>query len=678
MADPAGNLTVSLGLPNRKDVQLPTGDTSPGISARPVGVALPGVATPDNTAALSLMRSLDIATDTAQSIGNDVLKEQREDEFKKGQAAMEANQVKFADAQAKGIIPQAANPWFIKGYQNQDGRVQGLDYYTQMRAAYDKSPAKGSDDPAAFQQFRTDFTKQYMNGLGTDKPGDWWDGFKVVSENADERLAHEHAQIATDAAVAKQATNTGSEINIILNSAKDPKLAADAINQLADKMKREGMTQEAFEKVAAEAVMAKAKLGDPKFLSTLDYIKAGGPDSAATLSSSPKVAMARADTEQWVIQKQRSAAEFAWAADNHAYAVNVTRPRAEEAYKHEQDSWTRQAATWTREDKARSLVTQIQTSILSDPESARANTGDLMKRLNDVDPVAARSTADFQEAYLTRSEHISADKEAPILAHLNEQMIQAAGNPAAQRQLMLDANQALSTRTLNRESVTNFLLDAQRFATFDPTITRKLQSPELNRVKEAAKGMLVDKINNPMGILFGPAQLDYLKLEQSINAAARKHLEAHPDATPDELSEVGTKALETGARALRIGSMWGDGGIGKIDTLGQQAVKSAQTLSALRPPDPTDPAAERPAPTVKPSVDPAEAVKHISLELKHAFLKEAAAAHNKGGTALLDYLKDFDAKMDIPGLGQTIIGEINSAREESERRAALKAAKEKK
>jgi hypothetical protein len=656
MADTS--LTMALGLPQRKDVTLPSaGDAIPSVSARPVSVALPGMAGVDTTAAQTLMRSLGVASDTLSGIGKDVLKEQRAEEFKRGQLAQQENQEKFADAQAKGVIPQAANPWFVKGYQNQDGRVQGLDYYTQIRAAYDKSPAKGSDDPAVYQQFVQDFTKQYMGGLGTDKPTDWWDGYNDVAANSQQRLAHEHAQLATEAAVAKQATNTGAELNIILNSAKDPKAAGEAINELAKKMRLEGMTDEAFQKVTGEAIIAKAKLGDPKFLSTLDYVKAGGADSAATLASNPRIAMAKADTEQWLIQKSRSAQEFAWSADNHDYQVNVVRPRAEEAYKHEQETWNRQSALWTRQDKSRSLTTQVQTAIFADPENSKANTKELLTKLNDVDPEAARSASQFQDAYLTRSEHVPANEEAPVIAKLNEDMIQAAGNPERQRQLMLDANDAFTKHKINRDTATNFLLDAQRFATFDPTISRKLQAPELNKVKDAAKGLLVDKKNNPMGILTGTAQVDYLNIERSINTAARKYLEAKPDATPDELAAEGTKALETAARALGKGSGVSGGSLGELDDLGRTATGAytrgqQQGNNAL---DPSNPNVKPADMSIQPIMDPVAAAQHLSPETRQAFLKAASEAYAKGGTALLDLINEYDAKLHIPGVGRAII-----------------------
>lgn len=610
------------------------------------------------SAAQSLMRALDVSTGNLDAFGQTYLKENREEQFKQGQMKAQESQEKFADAVAKGVIPATANPWFIKGYQNQDGRVQGLDYYTQMQAAYLKSPAKGNDDPAAYEKFSTDFKKQYMGALPTDRSSDWWGGFQQTAATADERMSRDHAENVQQAVIAKQATNTGAEINVILNSTKDPVEAAQRINALGDKMRLEGMPPAAYQEVAAQAVLAKAKLGDPNFLTALDHIKTSDGASGATLSSNPKVQMARVDVSQWLTDKARSATEFAWAADNHAYQVNVVRPRAEEAYKHEQDSWARSSATWGRQEQSRSLLSQIQAATIAHPETAYAETRPLLDKLSQVDPGSTEAASNFVKGYIGGTTTVAADVEAPVAAGFRDRIIRSAGDPAAQRALMLDINQAVTDKHLNRGTYNDLFIFSREMASYDPSYVKKLNSPELDGVKTAAKGMLTQKDQNPFGILYGKANSDYLHVVDAINNAALDYLKKKPDATAIELRQEGEKVLN----AL-MPTLVPQHEQGTFEQLGQKAQKAATAPPPTSLPVPQSKAANAPATT-----DKERDLGKLAPQFKTQLIKEAAAAYAQGPQAFQQYIMKHDEALGRPGITAAIIEEANKPRPTSTKR----------
>jgi hypothetical protein len=640
-----------IALSQRQDVSIPGMGlgAAPGVSSRAIPVALPGQPAPDTSAAQSLLRALDVSTGNLDAFGKTFLKEDREEQFKLGQMKQQESQQQFADAQAKGVIPQSANPWFIKGYQNQDGRVQGLDYYNQMQSAYLNSPAKGNDDPAAYEKFSGDFKKGYMAKLPADRSTDWWDGFHQTSTVADERMSREHAENVTRMVVNKQETNTGAEVNVILNSTHDPKAAAGAINELAEKMRLEGMPPEAFGKVVAAQVMAKAKLGDPNFLQVLDHVKAGDGKSGATLASDGKIAMARADVSQWLTDKARSAQQFAWAADNHRYSVEVVRPRAEEAYNHQKTEWDRQSVLWNRADQSRSLLGQIQSITIARPDSAYAETRPLLAKLADVDPHQTEAASAFVKSYISSTETVAASAEAPVANGFRDRIIRAAGNPEAQRDLMLDMNAAMDQKKLNRSTFNDLFVYSRDMANFDPTLLRKVNSPELQEVKAAAKGLLMGKDANPFGQLYGKANDDYLQLVTAINDGAIEYLKKNPGASAAEVRQEALKIKD----AL-LPSMLPNYQGGTLEQLGKKAQTAAEAPPATTLKVPEKPKAGAPAPT-----DMQKALGKLPQPGKQALVKEAAAAYAKGPQAFQKFLGDMDQQLGRPGITAAIIDESN-------------------
>lgn len=279
------DINTSIAPNTRPEVNLRSSAQSPNVVARPIPTSTPGIGVAPQTATDQLLRSLEIGGEKVAQAGQQVLKEERQDQLLKGQQEAQKNQLEWADAVAAGKVDTAANPWFIKGYQEQDGRVAGLRYYTEMRAAYANSQAKGSDDPKVYAQFVSDFTKGWLEKNGAGKSIEWQSGFAVNSNSALSQLNAEHASQAEQAVLSTQKTNTGAEVNAILNTTDDPVKAGAAINALGEKMRRMGMPQKDFEEVTGQAILAKAKIGNGDALKVMDYVTTGGDRDATAIGT---------------------------------------------------------------------------------------------------------------------------------------------------------------------------------------------------------------------------------------------------------------------------------------------------------------------------------------------------------------------------------------------------------
>lgn len=636
------DITVSSGVPTRPDVTLRRRGDLPAVTARPVIVSTPGLSIAPSNDAQALVNALDIQT--FSQIGNKVLKESREAAFEEGKLAQTTNQQEWADAVASGKVDPAANPWFIKGYQSQDGRVAGLDYYTQMRGAYANSPAKGSDDPAAYKQFVTDFTKSYMEKVGEGKSADWMQGFQGEMQSAQKTLAAEHAQEAERAVMAKQEANTGAEINAILNATRDPQAAATAINELGQRMKLMGMPSAAFEKVAAEAILAKAKMGDGNMLKALDGVTTG--DGKGTLGSNPKVVQAKVDVSNFLTEKARGDTRWAWAVQDRQFTLQ-SQERARQSWEREDLRFQQQQRAWDREEQVRSLQLNIQLKAMSDPPNAYAGNKENLEKLAALDPNANQSTINFLDAFTTRREKVPEEIERPIIAQLQKDMIAAAGDKASQVRIMQEANRLFSEGKLNKDTMFRIFDDAQRIGAFDPDVARKLQDPQLARVRQAGAQVFLQAGQQS---LYGSAAIDALVMEQVIDRAALDLLKTKPTATGEELARAASEALQRALPTLNPNVM----GAGKAEALGGMATEAQRRMNNANtdgrtPPVPALPTAD-------------EAAKRVDPAKAQQFIQAVTEALNTGGLpAMTKTIADFDAGVGIPGLGMKLI-ELHGAK----------------
>ena len=177
--------------------------------------------------------------------------------------------------------------------------------------------------------------------------------------------------------------------------------------------------------------------------------------------------------------------------------------------------------------------------------------------------------------------------ERPVLAQLQQDMIYAAGNPERQKQLMIDATRLFADGKLSRDTVGRFIDDANKFASWDPTVQRKLQAPEVERVRQTAGQLFMDGKSQS---LYGSAARDALVAKQVVDGAVIEHLSKNPNATPHELGQIATKALEGVIPTLNPNIM----GTGRAANLGSKVGEASRNLQNAQPQD-GKPCGSRPA-----------------------------------------------------------------------------------
>ncbi len=627
----------------RSDVNLRTGGVLPSVVSRPIAVGTPGIGTTGPNVTEDLLRNLGIGTARLNDAAERITREERDRQFKEGQLAQEKNQKDFAKAVEDGTIPQTANPWFIKGYQNQDGRVAGLAYYGELRKAYSESPAKGSDDPKVFEEFVQGFTKSYMERLGKNQSDDWWAGYKTVADGAKSSLATEHAQEAEKAVIAKQEANTGAQVNAILNSTRDPVAAAAEINRLGADLKLKGMPSASFEKVAAEAILAKAKMGDGNMLKALDHVTTG--DGKAVLASNPKVTMAKVDVSNFLTEKARGDTRWAWANDDRQWTLKQ-RERADAMQKREDEPSAREKDNWGKQARVESLLSKVVIDTMRDPANAFANNRERITEIAKLDASKAESATNYIDGFLTKRERVPDHIERPVLAQLESDMMRAAGNPAAMAAVVERSITLFNQGSIGRDTHMKFMDDARSWSAFDPDAQRKLQAPPIQAVRKAAEGLFTKDIAKGA---VGPEALDVLYANQAMDRAMRDFLRAKPNATEQELADVATKALQG-----IIPSIGPAMGTGKANDLVNKVGTAGARLQQAQPQDGNTP----PAPPPLPAKEAAKAVPPVDAQ---ALIREIEAANASGGVAaVLKALSDFDNRIGIPGLGREII-ELHSS-----------------
>lgn len=627
----------------RADVNLRTGGVLPSVVSRPIAVGTPGLGVTGPNVTEDLLRNLGIGVGRLNDAAERVTREDREKQFKEGQLAQEQNQKDFAKAVEDGTIPATANPWFIKGYQNQDGRVAGLAYYGELRKAYGESAAKGSDDPKVYEEFVQGFTKSYMEKLGKNQSDDWWSGYKTVADGAKSSLATEHAQEAEKAVVAKQEANTGAQLNAILNSTRDPVAAAAAINKLGADLKLQGMPTASFEKVAAEAILAKAKLGDGNMLKALDHVTTA--DGKAVLASSPKVTMAKVDVSNFLTEKSRGDTRWAWANDDRQWTLKQ-RERADAMQKREDERWARENQNWGKQARVESLLSQVVINTMADPQNAFANNKDRITEIAKLDATKAESATNYIDSFLTKRERVPDHVERPVLAQLESDMMRAAGNPAAMASVVERSITLFNQGSIGRDTHMKFMDDARSWSSFDPDAQRKLQAPPIQAVRKAAEGMFTKDISKGA---VGPEALDVLYANQAMDRAMREFLKTKPNATEQELADVATKSLQ--GILPSIGPAMGTG---KASELTNKVATAGGRLQQTQPQDGN-------TPPELPKLPAKEAAKVVPPTDAQALIREIEAANANGGiAAVLKALSDFDNRIGIPGLGREII-ELHSS-----------------
>lgn len=378
-----------------------------------------------------LARQLNIVAPQLQQNLAESHKQYTEAEIKAGTEARLKNQKSFRDAVQSGVIPEAANPWFVKGYQQQDGRLSAMEFDAAMRTAWASSPVKESDNPAEFTKFLADFRKSWMQDHegGTQ---DWMDGFipglhQSESNMTAQHIAHRQAEISR--AVRE---NTANEIGVLLNNQEQRERGMSPLDPLVQESRmatareiqnrtkdlvQKGLSGSDANKITAEVVIAKGiELKDGDYArAILSNIQTPGGNVAGIADVAQKLNSAETliSNQKW---NDRMHAEH---DEDRPFAV-ASRNFGLLQIQHTKDQWAKEKVSYDRTERVRGMTNEMTMKVLAgqpiDPKEYQALAKD--------DASAAAWVKNFRHTLLTQNAQIISDQ-----GEVSRTMLVIATNP---------------------------------------------------------------------------------------------------------------------------------------------------------------------------------------------------------------------------------------------------------
>lgn len=352
-------------------------------------------------------------------------KEVTEEDERKGAAARLQNQTAFREAVAKGLIPEGASPWFIKGYQKQEGRLDGRAYYEGLSEHLAQSGVANSDDPAVVNQAIEKYRNDFMQGKqGTSANLDWLDGFKPEMDRAEVSLASHHIAERQKQYSLKVRDNTAKEIGLlvsdhIVRSREDEGLAFggdDARNaslaglggvvsqRLAELARTSPMLASDVNKITVDSIIAKAvETKDKSLLSILDSIKTGSGYLGGTSYARDQRLQAETAIERELkndITWGHTLETWRNQAEDREYLMKEVRPR-------QQKEWERADASYDKKQKSDAILGQLVTDAINNPTKEPDVAA--MKKLAGIDARDATYVANWLHSWRTTAKNIEDD-----------------------------------------------------------------------------------------------------------------------------------------------------------------------------------------------------------------------------------------------------------------------------
>lgn len=373
----------------------------------------------DNTLG-ELADALNKARPGVDALGDKLIEADNEKQTKAGQEARIRNQANFRDAVKQGLIPEAANPWFVKGYMQLDGRASGQQMDAEMRQAWANSAVKESDDPKEFQSFVSGFVKDWTEKNGKGMTPDWMDGFKSEMSKSENNLyaqhiAHRQAEIS-----AGMRDKAGQVVSNLLAAQKeremgmapdDPLVQAsrqalsNEISAIGADLKAKGLSGTDFNKTLAETVIARGQeLGTDPFYarSILSGVKTPGGSVAQI-----------ADVARNLTAGERSIREQMWSDLSHSWQIEArpyelqSRQFHIESMAHSRDQWEKQKKDQRIEEQAKGYANELTTEIFA---SGRLDQVKLLK-LAGIDYQKASAIQQIYHSKLVQSQEIVVDQQ---------------------------------------------------------------------------------------------------------------------------------------------------------------------------------------------------------------------------------------------------------------------------
>lgn len=337
--------------------------------------------------------------------GQGVMKEHIEEAQLRAQRDRLKNQMDYAEATRQGIVPEGANPWYVRAYKELDGEIAGKqEYFNQVSQAWHESGLSTLDyeTEAERNAAMADFLQQQREQFLADKEDlHWVKGFEKGRQQAESTLMQRHIQATMQANEEKAALANGKKINEILLMDGTPEERAEAIAAFGRANHGKfGQSFQSFNKQTVGAITSAANqlalarrwdeayemLGMLNKVPTRDGAYLGGTTEGreafnATISRFQQ--MERAD-----IQFQRSNESWEWQKKDQQWKT-ITR--------------SRQWEEWAAEDSLVGVLREIAVNPVSDIQSV----------INDAiaqNPKLAKHAGALQNAWEAR---VRADRIVP-------------------------------------------------------------------------------------------------------------------------------------------------------------------------------------------------------------------------------------------------------------------------
>jgi hypothetical protein len=378
-----------------------------------------------------LAKSVGLATPVMQQALAEEDKFLREEQVKAGITARLKNQKSFKEAQDAGLIRQSENPWFIKGYLQQDGRISGMNYDAALRTAWMSSEARNSDNPQTLDKFIGDFRNQWIKDNDGKTP-DWMDGFAPKMAQADNNLSAQHVAYRQSIIEAAARENTGIEIRKLLDiqsaleadpvtGAFDPQAGRDAtakqIQLLTADFVKKGLDGKVVNGLIADQIITKGiELQDPDYArSMLAQIKTPGGSVGNITDIAHKIAIAES-TIRDKVWSERMHLEH---TEDRPFQV-AQRDFGMQQIEHTKEQWAKAKISDDRTERVRAKTNEMTMKVLA----GRAITEQEYLSLAKDDASAAAWVKNFRHTMLTQNAEIITDQRA-----VASMMLQLAADP---------------------------------------------------------------------------------------------------------------------------------------------------------------------------------------------------------------------------------------------------------
>lgn len=323
------------------------------------------------------------------------------------------NKRQWKDLVEGGVVPAGASPWFKEGWRQQQLRQMGEDFGKDIATSWSQSGVRNSDDQSKFNQFVAGKQQEWMDKVKSSDlgftPQELNEFYHPVVDHYTKTIASNQLSHRMEETERQVIDTTSSEISGIAQR-KDLSVSerASHISALINDVTSKGLYNSVAGKTTVDAIVETAvATKDREILDILPRINSDTVKTSGNYALS-KITEARSS----IMRMEEHERAVQWSVEDRAYQMNVVRPRAEEAHKHQREAWARADAVFNREEHERALSSVGATAILSNPTGDFMNS-DWFKKLAATDYQRAQSIMSFQHATL-QSREGSAKLDDPL------------------------------------------------------------------------------------------------------------------------------------------------------------------------------------------------------------------------------------------------------------------------